>query len=696
MPPEEIPRELVAHLGEEGKRLVQEAYRYALSKHVGQKRASGEPYIVHPLGVAEILAELKMDSHTIAAALLHDTVEDTETELREIEERFGPDIAFLVNGVTKIKEYGASTERSKAENFRKLLLAVSRDLRVLIIKLADRLHNLRTLEYLPPESRRRIAEESLEVYAPIAHRLGIWRIKWEMEDLAFRFLYPALYRQILKKVRETREYREQYIKRATEELSNLLREAGIKADVEGRPKHIYSIYQKILRKGVSIDEIYDLYGIRVITLTVADCYAALGVIHGRFRPLPGRFKDYIAMPKPNLYQSLHTTVIGPGSRFLEIQIRTRKMHELAEKGIAAHWRYKEDFRPTEKEVAQFSWLRGLLELYRRSPTPEEFMRKIREEITGEEIYVFTPKGDVITLPIGSTPVDFAYEIHTQLGHRVRAAKVNGRPVPLSTVLESGDVVEIIPKKKPRPRKSWLEFVKTSKARNRIRHWFRVQERERDLERGRSALIREFRRTHRTFGEKEIEKAIAHFNFKDEEDLYLAIARGTLAPRTVYEFFHGPAFERKKKVRKGKYPIIVEGMVDLEVSVAKCCNPVPGDDIAGIVTSQKKISIHRKDCPYLKKYGHPDRILRATWGEVKGDSLYPVKIRLRASTDRGLRENIETAVTRGGGAAEFLSLKRLRGGDFALEVRLYVRNRDHLRAVLDEIHSTGGVLEIRGG
>ncbi|RKY96913.1 MAG: hypothetical protein DRQ06_00240, partial [Candidatus Hydrothermota bacterium] len=457
---DEIPPELVAHLGEDGRRLVQEAYSYALNKHRGQKRASGEPYIVHPLGVAEILAELKMDSHTIAAALLHDTVEDTGTELREIEERFGPDIAFLVNGVTKIKEYGAATERSKAENFRKLLLAVSRDLRVLIIKLADRLHNLRTLEYLPPDSRRRIAEESLEVYAPIAHRLGIWRIKWEMEDLAFQFLYPALYRQILKKVRETREYREQYIKRATEELSNLLREAGIKADVEGRPKHIYSIYQKILRKGVSIDEIYDLYGIRVITLTIADCYTALGVIHGRFRPLPGRFKDYIAMPKPNLYQSLHTTVIGPDNKFLEIQIRTRKMHELAEEGIAAHWRYKEDYRPTEREVAQFSWLRGLLELYRRSPTPEEFMRKIREEITGEEIYVFTPKGDVITLPIGSTPVDFAYEIHTQLGHRVTAAKVNGRPVPLSTVLESGDVVEIIPKKKPRPRKSWLEFVKT--------------------------------------------------------------------------------------------------------------------------------------------------------------------------------------------------------------------------------------------
>ncbi len=689
-----LPESITSHLRERGRELVERAFYYALEKHRNQKKSFGEPFINHPLGVAEILASLRMDSHTIAAALLHDTVRDAESDLREIEKLFGDDVVFLVRGVAKIREYSAATERHKAESFRKLLVAISKDLRVLLIELADRLHSLRTLKNLPEEIRRKIAQETLDVYAPIAHRLGIWRIKWELEDLAFKYLHPELYRQILKKVRETREMRESYVKMVINELSELLSKNGIKADVEGRPKHIYSIYRKILRKGVTIDEIYDLYGFRVITLSISDCYTALGVIHSKFKPVPGRFKDYIAMPKPNLYQSLHTTVVGPENKFLEIQIRTRKMHEIAEEGIAAHWRYKEDYKPSEKEVEQFQWLRNLLELYRQSPSPEEFMQKMREEFVGEEIYVFTPKGDIVTLPIGSTPVDFAYHIHTELGHRVKAAKVNGRLVSLSTVLESGDIVEIIAKKTPKPRRSWLEFVKTSKARNRIRQWFRRVERERDIERGHNLLLKEARKRKRTLKEEDIRKAVEHFNLKDKESLYLEIVRGGLRPEAVIGFLFGAKPREKEKREKSlSYPIVVEGMEDLEVSIAKCCNPLPGDEIAGIITSQRRISIHRVTCPHLRKYKSPEKILKAWWKEGS-EGIFPVRLRITAVDRDGFEESLSRIVERMGTTMEIIRSFEYRGSKRVFDVRIPVRNREQLRKLLTGIVAMPDVVEIK--
>jgi GTP pyrophosphokinase len=633
-------------------RLVERAYDVAAHHHRDQKRKSGDPYITHPLAVSTILAELGMNTETLCAALLHDTVEDTTYTLDQLRTDFGDVIAALVDGVTKLDKvkYG---EAAEAETVRKMVVAMSRDIRVLVIKLADRLHNMRTLRYLPRHKQERKARETLEIFAPLAHRLGMNTLKWELEDLAFQTLYPKRFDEIARLVSERAPRRDVYLQDVIQHVSRDLREAKIKATVKGRPKHYYSIYQKMIARELSFEDIYDLVGIRVLVDTVRDCYAALGTIHARWNPVPGRFKDYIAMPKFNMYQSLHTTVIGPEGKPVELQIRTRAMHNRAEYGIAAHWKYKEetvgDGGASTGKAGDMAWLRQLLDWQKETTDPAEFLESLRFDLSVSEVFVFTPKGQVLALPQGATPVDFAYAIHTEVGHRTIGARVNGRLVPLESTLDNGDTVEIFTSKSPDagPSRDWLNFVKSARARNKIKHWFSKERRESAIEQGKDSLARAMRKQNLPLQRMlsgEALLTLAHdMHYADVSALYAAIGESHVSAqnivRKLVDVLGGDTAEdlaetaiptRKRRSRPAGDPgVVVAGDPDVWVRLSRCCTPVPGDEIVGFVTRGNGVSVHRVDCVNVANLQtQPDRMVDVKWSPGE-DSVFLVAIQVEA-------------------------------------------------------------------
>lgn len=642
--------------------VIERAYEVASEAHKGQKRQSGEPYITHPVAVAQILADLGLGPRAIAAALLHDTVEDTGYPLEELRGEFGDEVAMLVDGVTKLDrvKYG---ESAQAETVRKMIVAMSKDIRVLLIKLADRLHNARTWGFVPAEKATRKATETLEIYAPLAHRLGIQTIKAELEDLSFAVLQPKIYAEIESLVRQRTPQREQYMQSVIAAVDEDLRELRIRGRVMGRPKQLYSVYQKMIVRGREFDDIYDLIGIRVLVGSVRDCYAVLGAIHARWTPLPGRFKDYIATPKFNLYQSLHTTVIGPGGRTVEIQIRTNEMHQQAEYGVAAHWKYKERVNGGKSEGkaadTDMAWLAHISDWQAETADPGEFLDSLRYEIGAKEVYVFTPKGRVIGLPAGATPVDFAYAVHTEIGHRTMGAKVNGRLVPLESELHSGEVVEVFTSKNPDagPSQDWLTFVRSTRAKNKIRGWFTKERREEAIEQGKDAIARAMRRQNlplqRLMNQDSFTEVAHQLRYEDVSALYAAVGEEHVSTQSVIEkvtaLVHQtapltgpidlPALGRQRSTRNSDSGILVRGAPDILVKLAKCCTPVPGDAIVGFVTRGSGVSVHRADCPNVKSLqSDPERLIEVAWAPTT-KSIFMVQIQVEALDRGGLLSDV---------------------------------------------------------
>jgi guanosine-3',5'-bis(diphosphate) 3'-pyrophosphohydrolase len=645
--------------------LIERAYATAERAHSGQKRKSGEPFITHPVAVAQILADLGIGTKTLAAALLHDTVEDTEYTLDMLRHDFGDEVAMLVDGVTKLDKlkYGDSAQ---AETVRKMVVAMSKDIRVLVIKLADRLHNARTWGFVDESSATRKATETLEIYAPLAHRLGIQTIKWELEDLSFSVLYPKLYIEIESLVKQRTPQREEFVQQVIDSVNDDLKSSRIKGSVVGRPKQYYSIYQKMIVRGRDFDEIYDLVGIRVLVNSVRDCYAVLGSIHARWTPIPGRFKDYIATPKFNLYQSLHTTVIGPQGRAVEIQIRTREMHQRAEFGVAAHWKYKERVNSGKQADTspqgdtEMAWLAHISDWQAETSDPSEFLDSLRFEIGAKEVYVFTPQGKVIGLPAGATPVDFAYAVHTEVGHRTMGAKVNGRLVPLESELQSGDSVEVFTSKNPdaAPSQDWLNFVKSPRARNKIRQWFKIERREEAIEQGKDAIARAMRKQNlplqKLMNQDSFAEVAALMRYEDVSALYAAVGEGHVSTQSVIEkvvasvqteaeaedeeFVFTPN-TRSREIRPSDSGVLVRGAPDILVKLAKCCTPVPGDKIVGFVTRGAGVSVHRADCHNVASLlNEPERMIEVEWAP-SSKSVFLVQIQVEALDRSGLLSDV---------------------------------------------------------
>ena len=644
--------------------VIERAYSAAEIAHRGQLRKSGEAYITHPVAVAQILADLGIGPKTLAAAMLHDTVEDTEYTLDLVRRDFGDEIAMLVDGVTKLDKlkYGDSAQ---AETVRKMVVAMSKDIRVLVIKLADRLHNARTWGFVPTESATRKAQETLEIYAPLAHRLGIQSVKWELEDLSFAVLHPKLYVEIESLVRQRTPQREQFVQQVIDAVNNDLKSSKIKGKVVGRPKQYYSIYQKMIARGREFDEIYDLVGIRVLVGSVRDCYAVLGSIHARWNPIPGRFKDYIATPKFNLYQSLHTTVIGPQGRAVEIQIRTDEMHQRAEFGVAAHWKYKERVNgkgtlSEQNDDGDMAWLAHITDWQAETVDPNEFLDSLRFEIGAKEVYVFTPQGKVIGLPAGATPVDFAYAVHTEVGHRTMGSKVNGRLVPLESALSSGDVVEIFTSKNPDagPSQGWLNFVKSPRARNKIRQWFTKERRDEAIEQGKDAIARAMRKQNlplqKLMNQDSFREVAAQMRFEDISALYAAVGEGHVSTQSVIEkvlaSLHTeaeiedaeipfPTRGRSKQLRHSDSGVVVRGAPDILIKLAKCCTPVPGDPIVGFVTRGAGVSVHQSDCHNVASLrSEPERMIDVEWAPTSS-SVFLVQIQVEALDRAGLLSDV---------------------------------------------------------
>jgi GTP pyrophosphokinase len=686
--------------------LLRDAYRFAVSLHADQRRHSGEPYIVHPAAVAEILAELELDPETVVAGLLHDVVEDTGIPLAVIEEHFGSEIAALVDGVTKLSRLEfRSKEEQQAENLRKMFLAMAKDIRVIIIKLADRLHNMRTLGYHSVEKQRVIAAETLEIFAPLAHRLGIYRLKWELEDLAFRHLEPEKYRDLAEKVAKSRAMREEYIMQVIEVLKERLAEAGIEADLQGRPKNLYSIYQKMISQGKDYSEIFDTTGVRALVDSVRDCYAVLGVVHTIWKPVPGRFKDFIAVPKENMYQSLHTTVVGPQGEPLEVQIRTWEMHRTAEYGIAAHWRYKEG-KPHDREVeAKFAWLRELLEWVHETRDAREFMARLKIDVFSDVVFVFTPKGDVVELTAGAVPLDFAYRIHTDVGHRFKGAKVNGRLVPLDYTLKTGDIVEIITGKQPNPSRDWLAVVRTAQARNKLRQWFKREWREETVQRGREALEKEARKQGLELEVLKSEKLLEQgrrFNLYTLEDICAAVAQGVVAPQTLLTRLREeeqppevlvPAV--KPQPPGGVQGVRVRGVGNLLVRLAHCCNPVPGDPIVGYVTRGRGVSVHRPDCRNVQLWREKEkeRLVEVSWETGFGAPFY-VRMEVSAIDRAGLLSDVMSVLAEMKISASWVTARGKKDRTATIEFSAQVRDKDQLEYLIRKIHRVKDVFEVR--
>ena len=668
--PDELLERAGRYLGPADLEWIRRAFEFSKAAHHGQKRASGHDFIEHPLAVALILAELELDVTTLVAALLHDTVEDTDVTLEQVEAEFGPEVALLVDGVTKLNQIEWRTRlEEQAENLRKMFLAMARDIRVVLIKLADRLHNMRTLAVVPREKQIAKSRETLEIFAPLAHRLGMSRIQWELEDLALRYLEPERYRELSERIPRKRAEREELARVIIRTLRAKLAEAGIRADIQGRAKHFYSIYRKMYEQGKDLSQIYDLIAVRVIVDTVKDCYGALGVVHTIWRPLPGRFKDYIATPKSNMYQSLHTTVIGPQGEPFEIQIRTWDMHRTAEYGIAAHWRYKEGGRTDKDFDAKLAWLRQVLEWQNDLGDAREFMESLKIDVFSDEVFVFTPKGDVIDLPAGSTPVDFAYRIHTEIGHHCVGAKVNGRIVPLDYRLKNGDIVEILTNKQSSgPSADWLQFVRTSTARSRIRQWLKKQRRDENLERGRQLLEHELRAhgvpVREAWRKDWLDEVAARYNLPDGEELLVSIGYGGVAAgqvagrlRDLYRKQAGQEDQgagallpagpdgdaRRIRPARAGGGVKVAGLDNVLVRFSRCCNPVPGDAIVGYVTRGRGVSIHRADCTMLKSSPEADRrLIDVSWDQVAGQA-FPVAVEITCYDRVGLLSDITAVV-----------------------------------------------------
>ncbi|UCF21386.1 MAG: bifunctional (p)ppGpp synthetase/guanosine-3',5'-bis(diphosphate) 3'-pyrophosphohydrolase [Gemmatimonadota bacterium] len=686
--------------------LLCRAFEYSQQAHRGQKRKSGEDYITHCVEVGKILARLYLDTASICAAFLHDVVEDTDTPLEKIAEEFGDEIAAIVEGLTKIGrvEFSSSTEQ-QAENFRKLLLSMARDARVIIVKLADRLHNMRTLEALHPGKRRRIALETREIYAPLAHRLGMATVKWELEDLAFKYLEAEAYKQLAKSVKEKRNEREEWISQLAEPLSEELRKAGLNCEVQGRPKHLWSIYNKMRKRGKPYEEIYDLMAIRVTTDTIRDCYHALGVIHNRWTPLTERFHDYIATPKSNMYRSLHTTIFGPGGRLYEIQIRTHDMHRTAEFGIAAHWRYKEGNKGALDEVDEkLAWFRQVLEWQHETREPDEFMEFLRIDLYQDEIFVFTPAGDVKQLPKGATPIDFAFAVHTEIGYRCAGAKVNGRIAPLTRELASGDTVEITTNAKQVPSRDWLNFVATARARQKIRQYVRQEELKSAAQIGKEFLERELRKRRKKVSEDAMAEAGSKAGYHSMESLYAALGRGDVGMSHLLkqlwpEEQAGGDGEQPSRltrmvdqIRGAPRGVKIQGIDNLMIRYSQCCQPVPGDDVVGYITRGRGVSIHRRDCPNILKFSsHPERRIEIDW-RTDSQQLYFVRILIEGSDRRGLLSDIARAISNTGTNIQSAETKAIEGGmrgEFVVEIE----NLARLTKVMKAVRKVKGVVSV---
>ncbi|MFN3742239.1 MAG: RelA/SpoT family protein [Anaerolineales bacterium] len=715
---------------EADRELILRAYRVAEEAHRQQKRASGEPYITHCLAVAGILAELRVPAEVVAAGLLHDTVEDTYVTLDDLCRDFGETIAHLVDGVTKMstlprvsreetpirngeepsQEQNAETEVSPslgrkpdlvAETLRKTLMFIGEDVRVVLIKLADRLHNMRTLSYMPEEKRRRIAQQTLDIFAPLANRLGIWQIKWELEDLSFRYVEPEKYREIAEKLAYRREDRQAEIEQIIARLKKVLEEHGIQAEISGRPKHIYSIYRKMIEKGKTFEEIQDVRGVRLIVPDVATCYAALGVIHTHWHPIPKEFDDYIAAPKENMYQSLHTAVIWEDGRSLEVQIRTPEMHQKAEYGIAAHWRYKEGSTRDIEFEKHVAWLRRMMDWKQEVTDAQEFVETIKNDVFRERVYVLTPKGDIIDLPAGSTPIDFAYHIHTDIGHRCRGARVNGKLVPLNYQLKNGDRVEILTTKRGGPSRDWLNealgYVKTSRAKSKIRLWFKKLDYQQNLAQGRAILEREIHRLG--LRELNFENLAREIGYKNPDDFFVALGCGDLTLHRVIKHIseikaEAEIFPTPSPSSSGRNGFHVVGLKGILTNIAHCCNPTMGDQIIGYITRGRGVSVHRQDCPNIlrARERERERLIRVEWGNPDQERRYSVPIRIKAYDRHGLMSEISTLIAQE--AANILSVNvNVSENNLAnFFLVMEVRDLNHLSRILHRIEAIDNVLE----
>ncbi|MNW34979.1 GTP pyrophosphokinase [compost metagenome] len=700
-----------AYIKEPDLNRIREAYEFAEQAHHGQLRKSGEPYILHPLAVAEIVVGMHMDILSIIAALLHDVVEDTTVSLKEIGSQFGNDCAMLVDGLTKLERIKfQSKEEQQNENYRKMFIAMAQDIRVIVIKLADRLHNMRTLKYQSEESQRRIAYETLEIFCPIANRLGISAIKWEMEDIALRYLNPQQYYRIANLMRKKRAEREEFIKTVISRIAEKLDEMGVEADLSGRPKHIYSVYKKMTTKNKQFNEIYDLLAIRIIVDNIKDCYATLGIIHTLWKPMPGRFKDYIAMPKANMYQSLHTTVVGPTGEPTEVQIRTWEMHRTAEYGIAAHWAYKEgpDSGGPENKMTFFN---EILELQHEAKDASEFVESLKMDFFSDLVFVFTPSGEVIELPTGSVPLDFAYRIHTEVGNRTIGAKVNGRIVPLDHKLKTGDIVEILTSKHSYgPSQDWLKIAQSSHARSKIKQWFKKEKREENVDKGHDAIERELKRasidTSVWMTDDKLLEAAKKFNFNDIEDMLSAIGFGGLTAAQVVtklteklrkEQEEGSYIELTSEVKEVKSApeirksrptngVVVKGIDNLLVRFARCCNPVPGDDIIGYITRGRGVSVHRSDCPNIPAAGEGEeaaRVIEVEW-ENAIEANYSVDIEITGHDRRNFLNEVLQAVSESKTNISAVSGRSDKNKMALVHMTILIRNTDHLQSVVEKI------------
>lgn len=696
--------------------IIEKAYNFAKKAHSGQYRVSGELFIFHPLEVAMILADLRLDAATIAAGLLHDVVEDTEYTLKDIENNFGHEIALLVDGVTKLGKLEYKTkEEQQAENLRKMFLAMAEDIRVILIKLADRLHNMRTLRYLSKEKQIEKSIETIEIFAPLAHRLGISRIKWELEDLVFRYLDPEYYYILVDKVAKKRKEREEHINKMMSILQKRLNSAGIKPEIQGRPKHFYSIYKKMKNQNKSFEQIYDLTAVRVIVSTIRDCYAALGVIHTMWKPIPGRFKDYIAMPKPNMYQSLHTTVIDSAGDPLEIQIRTFEMHKTAEYGIAAHWKYKEGDSGDVDFDKKLSWLREILDWQREFNDAKDFMESLKIDLFTDEVYVFTPRGEVIDLPMGSCPLDFAYRIHTDIGNQCVGAKVNGKMVPFDYKLSNGNIVEIITSiNSSGPSRDWLNIVKSSQAKTKIRQWFKRERRDENVARGKEHLEKEAKREgydiYQLMKYDFIHDLLKGSNFKNIDDLYAAIGYGGLTSKQVLQkildeyrknikpkrghLSKGKTNLKERQKDKTNKGVKIDGIDNVLVRFAKCCNPVPGDQIIGYVTRGRGVSIHRWDCPnVVNNLYNRNRLIEVRW-EGFPDTSYPVEIEVSGNDKSGLLSNVINAISDMNMTIDAINAKTTTNNIVNIDVVLEITDTQHLEKIMKKLGKVNGVFEVK--